>query len=50
MLLKRRPLTNEDVENTFDEESKLILNTLVEKKIVIIINSSGVNFYKCLSK
>ena len=50
LLLKRRPLTNEDVENTFDEESKLILNTLVEKKIVIIINSSGVNFYKCLSK
>ena len=47
-MLKRRPLTNEDIENMFDNESKYILESLIKDKIVTIINSSGVDFYKCL--
>ena len=46
-MLKRRPLTNEDIENMFDDNSKSILNVLLKDKIVTIINSSGVDFYKC---
>jgi hypothetical protein len=29
-MLKRRPLTKEDIENMFDEESKLILDDLLK--------------------
>ncbi len=47
-MLKRRPLTKEDVENMFDMESKNILDSLIKDEIVTIINSSGVDFYKCL--
>ena len=47
-MLKRRPLTNEDIENMFSEESKSILENLIKEKIVTIVNSSGVDFYKCL--
>ena len=46
-MLKRRPLTNEDIENMFDNESKYVLESLIKDKIVTIINSSGVDFYKC---
>lgn len=44
--LKRRPLTYEDIENMFDEESKDILKTLVNDDIISIIDSSGIEFYK----
>jgi len=47
-MLKRRPLTAEDIENMFDYESKSILKSLIKDKIVTIISSSGVDFYKCL--
>jgi wyosine [tRNA(Phe)-imidazoG37] synthetase (radical SAM superfamily) len=47
-MLKRRPLTKEDIENMFDEESKEKLNNLISKKIIKSLNSSGVYFYKCL--
>lgn len=47
-MLKRRPLTNEDIENMFDEESKEKLDDLINKEIIKSINSSGVYFYKCL--
>lgn len=47
-MLKRRPLTREDIENMFDIESKNILDNLIKDEIVTIINSSGVDFYKCL--
>ena len=49
-MLKRRPLTKEDIENMFDEESKLILQELISQEIITIINSSGVDFYKNLQK
>ena len=47
-MLKRRPLTKEDIENMFDEESKLSLNNLLENQIISLVNSSGVEFYKNL--
>lgn len=49
-MLKRRPLTKEDIENMFDEKSKIFLNDLIKEKIITIINSSGVEFYKNLEK
>jgi wyosine [tRNA(Phe)-imidazoG37] synthetase (radical SAM superfamily) len=47
-MLKRIPLKREDIENMFDIESKNILDSLIKDEIVTIINSSGVDFYKCL--
>ena len=47
-LLKRRPLTSEDIENMFDEESKTILRQLLENDEIVLKNSAGVEFYKKL--
>lgn len=46
--LKRRPLTKEDIENLFDENSKNKLQILVNENIIKIIDSAGVEFYKYL--
>jgi len=45
-LLSRRPLTMDDIANTFDEESKEVLNTLVKSGKIAVINNNGVKFYK----
>jgi wyosine [tRNA(Phe)-imidazoG37] synthetase (radical SAM superfamily) len=45
-LLKRRPLTKEDIENTFDLISKDRLNNLIDSNKIGVINRSGVDFYK----
>lgn len=45
-MLKRRPLTREDVENMFDNESKSILERLLKEERIHVINSGGVDFYK----
>ncbi|AXH10217.1 radical SAM protein [Malaciobacter halophilus] len=47
-MLKRRPLTQEDIENMFDTSSKIILEKLLKKQVITIIDSSGLNFYKIL--
>lgn len=47
-MLKRRPLTLEDVENLFDDESKAKLTKLVKVCKISLIDSSGVKFYKNL--
>jgi len=47
-MLKRRPLTFEDIDNLFDESSKKILENLVQEGIISLIDSSGVKFYKFL--
>lgn len=47
-MLKRRPLTNEDIENLFDEDSKNILQNLLKEKQISLIDSSGIEFYKFL--
>lgn len=46
-MLKRRPLTVEDIENMYDDKSKEILKDLIKNKIVTVINNGGVDFYKC---
>ena len=45
-LLSRRPLTFDDVENTFDSDSFILLNQLVESGKLSIVNNNGVKFYK----
>lgn len=45
-LLIRRPLTFDDVENTFDEKSFKLLNILIKNEDISIVNNNGVNFYK----
>lgn len=47
-MLKRRPLTLDDIENLFDVNSKDILNKLVKNSKISIVDSSGVKFYKKL--
>ena len=49
-MLKRRPLTAEDIENMFDNQSKMTLDDLIKSNIITIVNSSGVEFYKNLLK
>jgi len=45
-LLSRRPLTFDDVENTFDEPSLKVLSKLVDNAKIFIVNNNGVKFYK----
>ncbi len=47
-LLKRRPLTPEDIENMFTKDSQEILHLLVNNDKVHLVNSAGVEFYKIL--
>jgi len=47
-MLKRRPLTSEDIENMFDESSKIILKKLLKEQVISIIDSSGLKFHKIL--
>jgi wyosine [tRNA(Phe)-imidazoG37] synthetase (radical SAM superfamily) len=47
-LLKMRPLTKEDIDNTFDEKSRNILNNLVKETIISVVKVSGIQFYKFL--
>lgn len=46
--LKRRPMTFDDVDNLLDEDSKQVLNDLLNENKIKIVNSSGVEFYKIL--
>jgi len=43
--LKKRPLTQEDIDVLFDEESKNRLQVLVDNGLLKIENSSGYNFF-----
>ncbi|VAY86896.1 Putative Fe-S oxidoreductase [hydrothermal vent metagenome] len=45
-LLKMRPLTKEDIENTFDDLSKKRLQTLLKDDIIYSTMISSVQFYK----
>lgn len=49
-LLQRRPLTQEDIENTFSESSKKTLQKLIEQKKITLLNNANVNFYKFIQK
>ena len=45
-MLSRRPLTKEDIENMFDENSKKTLENLINNNKILLVDSAGVNFYK----
>lgn len=45
-LLKRRPLTQEDINNIFSQESKKILENLIENGQISVLNNANVKFYK----
>lgn len=45
-LLKRRPLTLEDISNTFNENSRKLLEKLEIEGQIKLVDSSGVKFYK----
>lgn len=45
-MLKRRPLTKDDIENLFDAKSKELLKALVKNSEIVLVDSSGVEFYK----
>ncbi len=45
ILLSRRPLTFDDIENSFDNTSKTILNSLVETDKLSIVDNNSVKFY-----
>ena len=47
-LLPRRPLTKEDIKNTFSKESQIHLAKLLNENKINLVNSSGVDFYKVL--
>jgi wyosine [tRNA(Phe)-imidazoG37] synthetase (radical SAM superfamily) len=47
-LLKRRPLTYEDIQNMFTKKSQDMLKILVDSGKVNVVDSSGVKFYKIL--
>lgn len=45
-MLRRRPLTKEDISNMFDINSKTLLNKLLKESKLQLVDSSGVEFYK----
>ncbi|XOB61285.1 radical SAM protein [Campylobacterota bacterium DY0563] len=47
-LLTRRPLTQEDIDNMFDENAKNILENLVKNQEITLVDSSGIKFYRKL--
>ncbi|RXK03710.1 radical SAM protein [Arcobacter sp. CECT 8989] len=47
-MLKRRPLTQEDIDNMFDSDSKMSLEKLLKNQEVTLVDSSGVKFYRKL--
>ena len=45
-LLQRRPLTKEDIQNTFEKNSKILLDQLLKDNKIAIVNNNCVKFYK----
>ncbi|MDK2042292.1 radical SAM protein [Aliarcobacter butzleri] len=49
-MLKRRPLTIEDIENMFDNESKIFLEELIRNEEIGLVDNAGIKFYKKIAK
>lgn len=45
-MLKRRPLTQEDIQNSYDESSQKTLKKLIEERIVSLVDNGGIKFHK----
>ncbi|MFW2592097.1 radical SAM protein [Aliarcobacter butzleri] len=49
-MINRRPLTIEDIENMFDNESKVFLEELIRNEEIGLVDNAGIEFYKKIVK
>ncbi|MCT7611253.1 radical SAM protein [Aliarcobacter butzleri] len=49
-MINRRPLTIEDIENMFDNQSKIFLEELIRNQEIGLVDNAGIKFYKKIAK
>ena len=49
-MINRRPLTIEDIENMFDNQSKIFLEELIKNEEIGLVDNAGIKFYKKIVK
>lgn len=49
-MINRRPLTIEDIENMFDNQSKFFLEELIRNQEIGLVDNAGIKFYKKIAK
>lgn len=49
-MINRRPLTIEDIENMFDNQSKVFLEELIRNEEIGLVDNAGIKFYKKIAK
>lgn len=49
-MINRRPLTIEDIENMFDNQSKIFLEELIRNEEIGLVDTAGIKFYKKIAK
>ncbi|MFX4219052.1 radical SAM protein, partial [Aliarcobacter butzleri] len=49
-MINRRPLTIEDTENMFDNQSKIFLEELIRNEEIGLVDNAGIKFYKKIAK
>lgn len=49
-MINRRPLTIEDIENMFDNQSKIFLEELIRNEEIGLVDNAGIEFYKKIVK
>ncbi|MFW3413326.1 radical SAM protein [Aliarcobacter butzleri] len=49
-MINRRPLTIEDIENMFDNQSKFFLEELIKNQEIGLVDNAGIKFYKKIAK
>ncbi|WP_323588985.1 radical SAM protein [Aliarcobacter butzleri] len=49
-MINRRPLTIEDIENMFDNQSEIFLEELIRNEEIGLVDNAGIKFYKKIAK
>ncbi|MFX4233661.1 radical SAM protein [Aliarcobacter butzleri] len=49
-MINRRPLNIEDIENMFDNQSKIFLEELIRNEEIGLVDNAGIKFYKKIAK
>ena len=49
-MINRRPLTIKDIENMFDNQSKIFLEELIRNEEIGLVDNAGIKFYKKIAK
>ncbi|MFX4236361.1 radical SAM protein [Aliarcobacter butzleri] len=49
-MINRRPLIIEDIENMFDNQSKIFLEELIRNEEIGLVDNAGIKFYKKIAK